>query len=53
MPFINGKFYMNPAYGRAVEDARAMESTASEADRQQQDSGAHNRWTPCADAGNA
>jgi len=41
MPFINGKFYMNPAYGRAVEDARAMESTASEADRQQQDSGAH------------
>jgi rare lipoprotein A len=22
MPFINGKFYMNPAYGRAVESAR-------------------------------
>jgi hypothetical protein len=21
-PFINGKFYMNPAYGRAVENAR-------------------------------
>ena len=23
MPFINGKFYMNPAYGRALENARA------------------------------
>lgn len=22
MPFINGKFYMNPAYGRAIEHAR-------------------------------
>ncbi len=22
MPFINGKFYMNPAYGRAIEYAR-------------------------------
>jgi hypothetical protein len=22
MPFVNGKFYMNPAYGRAVENAR-------------------------------
>jgi hypothetical protein len=22
MPFINGKFYMNPAYGRAIERAR-------------------------------
>jgi len=27
MPFINGKFYMNPAYGRAIENARANEST--------------------------
>lgn len=27
MPFINGKFYMNPAYDRAVENARANEST--------------------------
>jgi rare lipoprotein A (peptidoglycan hydrolase) len=25
MPFINGKFYMNPAYGRAVERARDAE----------------------------
>jgi hypothetical protein len=27
MPFINGKFYMNLAYGRALENARANEST--------------------------
>lgn len=27
MPFVNGKFYMNPAYGRAIENARASEST--------------------------
>jgi hypothetical protein len=27
MSFINGKFYMNPAYGRAIENARANEST--------------------------
>jgi hypothetical protein len=27
MPFVNGKFYMNPAYGRAIENARANEST--------------------------
>ena len=25
MPFINGRFYMNPAYGRALERARADE----------------------------
>jgi hypothetical protein len=22
MPYVNGKFYMNPAYGRAVEGSR-------------------------------
>jgi hypothetical protein len=27
MHFINGKFYMNPAYGRAIENARANEPT--------------------------
>src|ERR1700683_5326452 len=27
MPFINGKFYVNPAYGRAIEKARANEPT--------------------------
>lgn len=26
MPFINGRFYMNPAYGRALERARSSES---------------------------
>jgi hypothetical protein len=26
MPFINGRFYMNPAYGRALEAARAKDS---------------------------
>lgn len=25
MPFVNGKFYINPAYGRAIENARAAE----------------------------
>src|ERR1700735_320079 len=27
MPFINGQSYMNPAYGHAIENARANEST--------------------------
>jgi hypothetical protein len=26
MPFINGRFYMNPAYGRAAERARGSEA---------------------------
>jgi hypothetical protein len=29
MPFINGKFYMNPAYGRAVEGARRSGAVAN------------------------
>ena len=41
MPFINGRFYMNPAYGRAVEGSRAAEaernSAAAEPERQDQD----------------
>lgn len=32
MPFINGKFYMNPAYGRAVEDARDAEAPSQSDD---------------------
>jgi hypothetical protein len=28
MPFINGRFHINPAYGRAIERARAAESDA-------------------------
>lgn len=33
MPFVNGKFYMNPAYGRAVEGARDAESSPGQPDR--------------------
>lgn len=32
MPFINGKFYMNPAYDRAVEDARDAEAPSQSDD---------------------
>jgi len=39
MPFINGKFYMNPTYGRALEHARARDA-ASNLESQQQDQGA-------------
>jgi hypothetical protein len=35
MPFINGKFYMNPAYGRAVERARANETASGNHEPQQ------------------
>jgi hypothetical protein len=41
VPFINGKFYMNPAYGRAIEAARAREGNSSQAHRQQEVSGGH------------
>jgi hypothetical protein len=41
MPFINGKFYMNPAYGRALEAARARDETSGPADRQREDPGVH------------
>jgi hypothetical protein len=41
MPFINGKFYLNPAYGRALEKARAGEATSSQSGQKQRDSGAH------------
>jgi rare lipoprotein A len=42
MPFINGKSYMNPAYGRAVERARANETVSSDnAARQSQGREAH------------
>jgi hypothetical protein len=30
MPFINGRFYMNPAYGRALERARRANGVWSE-----------------------
>jgi hypothetical protein len=41
MPFLNGKFYMNPAYGRAVERARASEAVSAHDDSQQQGQGDH------------
>ena len=30
MPFIKGRFYMNPAYGRAIERARRASGICSE-----------------------
>lgn len=39
MPFINGRFYINPAHGRAVEQARAAEATSHP--HQPQDPNAH------------
>jgi hypothetical protein len=41
MPFINGRFYMNPAYGRAVEQARAAQTTSTQHGPQPQDPNAH------------
>ena len=41
MPFINGRFYMNPAYGRSVEQARAAEIASSQHEPQPQDPNAH------------
>ncbi|MFZ0519723.1 MAG: hypothetical protein WAL95_01790 [Candidatus Acidiferrales bacterium] len=34
MPFINGKFYMNPSYGRAVEHVRLRGATIKGAAQQ-------------------
>jgi len=41
MPFVNGRFYMSPAYGRAVEQARAAEATTNQHGPQHQDQNAH------------
>jgi CHAP domain len=45
VPFINGRFYTNPAYGRALERARAAEAERTfapeRADPQQQDEDGH------------
>ncbi len=38
MPFVNGRFYINPAHGRALERARLAEA---ERDAQQQDEAGH------------
>jgi hypothetical protein len=41
MPLINGKFYMNPAYGRALEDARAGEEASPHNGSSQQGPDSH------------
>lgn len=41
VPYINGKFYMNPAYGRAVETARDAEGASNRFEPQKQGSDAH------------
>jgi GH24 family phage-related lysozyme (muramidase) len=41
MPFISGRFYANPAYGRAVEAARAAEAASQHHERDQQEPDAH------------
>jgi len=41
MPFINGRFYMNPAYGRAVERTRGPQAAPERSGPQQQGQGAH------------
>ena len=44
MPYINGRFYINPAYGRAVEAARAAAAARDAApnhDQERQQQGGH------------
>ena len=41
MPFVNGKFYMNPAYGRSVELARVAELRRDRAHAADNDADAH------------
>lgn len=41
MPFINGRFYINPAHGRALEQARAAEAASNQNGPQPQDPNAH------------
>ncbi len=43
MPFINGRFYINPTFGRAVELARVNESEQDAAERQQHGPAHHKR----------
>jgi hypothetical protein len=38
MPFINGRYYINPVYGRAVEHARAAEAARGNSQSEGQDS---------------
>jgi hypothetical protein len=41
VPFIRGRFYMNPAYGKGVEDARVAEVASNRQELRDQDSNAH------------
>lgn len=41
MPFVNGRFYMNPAHGRAVERARIAQTTSDHPDSRLLDPDAH------------
>jgi rare lipoprotein A (peptidoglycan hydrolase) len=41
MPFIGGKFYLNPAYGRGVERVRALETVPGRDHSEEQGPGAH------------
>jgi hypothetical protein len=41
MSLINGRFYMNPAYGRAVEAARAAENASEHGGLNQEGEGGH------------
>lgn len=41
MPCINGKFYMNPAYGRGVESARNAEAATQQDEVETRDQDAH------------
>lgn len=41
MPFIGGRFYINPAHGRALERARAAEGASEHGGQHDQEPGDH------------
>ena len=41
MPFVNGRFYANPAFGRNVERARAAEAISQRQESSRQESNSH------------
>jgi hypothetical protein len=43
MPFINGRFYMNPTYGRVIENARDSDAVPRQSAANQKQAGA-SRW---------
>ena len=44
MPYVNGKFYMNPSFGRAVENARRAAATSHQYDQRDHEA----RWVTIA-----